>query len=905
MKKSLFLVIALIFMQFFRTVEIQGQTNFRADFGDSDADGNFKPAGQLPYIASFLGIRIYERIGYSLSTAGDVNNDGCDDFLIGTFHNSSRGMDAGAAYLILGNRASDWGNQVSLEKAHARFLGKKAYDAVGACVAGGGDVNGDGYDDIIIGAPAGNDEVSDEPGKIYIIFGRANPSWGFDCVLESSANVILSGELGWDQGVLRGGLAGNYITILKDQNGDGCDEILVSAPYLDMKRDDAGRVYLIPGRKTDWPTRSSLLSFAVATFDPPPGYRTILGYSMDNLGDFNGDGLDDFIIGAPGVSKAYILYGRKNMDWGLAFDMEKADAIINGSENAYKLGFQVAGVGDVNGDGFPDIAVSTIQYNNFAGKVFLFSGKKDGWSGTVKPSEAIAAYEGEAKDDQAGWYLSAVGDYDGDKLNDFLIGMFNDSDRGKPGKAYLVRGRKEGWPQNLNLRNHPDYFLGLKNGDLTGYCVSGAGDLNADGWDDFLVASPYFSTYQQWCGQIEVFVNHRNPLNLSGTVVNNYNKSPLANVMLTLAGNDAQNITTDTQGKFNFKCWEKDDYRITAQLESDPFEFESIITAYDALLTARCVLGVGNFSPEKLVAADVDKDGQITLMDAVLILQYSVHQSASIPSLAGQWTFMPTPLDIHWLTKNIDTLSLAGAVVGNVDEKWGTDAVLAKEEDFRVTVFKKVHINEEFTIPIHLDAPAQAFNLKLEFDPKLIEFKRINKSENLNGFQIESNSMEPGILYLAGFTTGQFRELIKVGEISFSVLKCNPRETEIRKLIQINDSPFFLEKIQISIAESDVVPISFQLKQNFPNPFNLSTRIYFDIDAPGELELKIFNLQGQEVTTLIADDYKTGRYFVEWNAVDDSGNIVNSGIYIYRLYFRYHETRKTHIELTKKMILIK
>ncbi len=905
MKKLLFPIITLIFMQLFLTIEIQGQTNFRADFGDSDSDGNFKPAGQLPYIASFLGIRIYERIGYSLTTAGDVNKDGCDDFLIGTFHNSSRGMDAGAAYLILGNRAADWGNRVSLEKAHARFLGKKAYDAVGACVAGGGDVNGDGYDDIIIGAPAGNDEVPDEPGKIYILFGRANPSWGFDCVLESSANVILSGELGWDQGVLRGGLAGNYITILKDQNGDGCDEILVSAPYLDMKRTDAGRVYLIPGRKTDWPPRSSLLSFAVATFDPPLGYRTILGYSMDNLGDFNGDGLDDFIIGAPGVSKAYILYGRKNMDWGLEFDLEKADAIIDGSENAYKLGFQVAGVGDVNGDGFPDIAAATIQFNNFAGKVFLFSGKKGGWSGTVNTSEAIAAYEGEAKEDQAGWYLSAVGDYDGDKLNDFLIGMFNDSNRGKPGKAYLVRGRKEGWPGTLNLKDHPDYFLGLQNGDLTGYCLSGAGDLNADGWDDFLVASPYFSTQQQWCGQIEVFVNQRGKLNLGGTVVNYYNKSPMADVMLALTGNDAQNSTTDSQGKFNFKCWEKDAYRITAQLESQPFEFESIITAYDALLTARYVIGIDKLSPEKLVAADIDRDGQITLMDAVLILQYSVHKSASIPSFAGQWAFLPEPLDIHWLTKNIDTLSLAGTVMGNVDEKWKTEAVLVKEEIPKVTTSKKVHINEEFTIPILLDATVQAFNIKLEFNPEFIEFKRINKSEKLNGFQIESNTTQPGILYLAGFTTTQLTEPIKAGEISFSVLKSNPRETEIRKLIQINDSPFSLEKIRIEIDESDVVPISFQLKQNFPNPFNLSTRIYFDIDAPGELELKIFNLQGQEITTLVADDYKTGHYFVEWNATDNSGNIVNSGIYIYRLHFWYHDAQKTHIELTKKMLLIK
>ncbi|MBN2092686.1 FG-GAP repeat protein [candidate division KSB1 bacterium] len=905
MKKLLFSIIALIFIQFILAIEIQGQSDIHPDLHKIDSDGNIDTTEQLPYIASFLGIRIYERIGYSLSTAGDVNNDGCDDFLIGTFHNSSRGMDAGAAYLILGNRAADWGNRVSLDKAHARFLGKKAYDAVGACVAGGGDVNGDGYDDILIGAPAGNDEVITEPGKVYILFGRANPSWGFNCVLESSANVILAGELGWDQGVLRGGLAGNYVTILKDQNGDGCDEFLVSAPYLDTKRNDAGRVYLIPGRKTDWPSRSSLLSLAVATFDPPTGYRTILGYSMDNLGDCNGDGLDDFIIGAPGVSKAYILYGRKNMDWGLAFDLEKADAIINGAESAYKLGYQVAGVGDVNGDDFPDIAASTIQYNKYAGKIFLFPGKAGGWSGTVNVAEAFAAYEGEAADDQAGWYLSGMGDYDGDRLNDFLIGMFNDSDRGKPGKAYFIRGRKTGWPGTINLKNHSDYFLGLQNGDLTGYCLSGAGDLNGDGWDDFLVASPYFSTQQKWCGQVEVFVNKRGKLALSGTVINQYNKSPMSEVILTLTGNDSITSTTDSQGKFAFQCWEKDNYQITARLASQPFEFESFITAYDALLTARHVVGLEKLSADHLTAADVDKDGQITLMDAVLILQYSVHKSPSRPSFAGEWHFIPEPFEILWLTKNIDSLSLSGVIKGNVDGKFTTGFLRSDRELSNIIAKIKVQQNEKFIIPVYINASTQAFDLKLEYDAELVEFKRFNQTAYLNGFQIETNFIEPGVLHLAGFTTTSCNEAVSIGTIQFSALLKNQHETEIIKTIQLNDAPVKLEKIQIEIENSDVVPASFQVKQNFPNPFNLSTRIYFDIDAPGKLEIKIFNLQGQEIQTLISESYQSGHHFVDWNATDHFKNIVNSGIYIYRLYFQYHDLQKGNIEQTKKMLLIK
>ncbi len=905
MKKIFFPIIVLVFLKFVLAIEIHGQSDFQQELRQINSDGYFRTTDQLPYIASFLGIRIYERIGYSLSPAGDVNKDGYDDFLIGTFHNSSRGMNAGAAYLILGNRAVDWGNRVSLEKAQARFLGKKAYDAVGACVAGGGDVNGDGYDDILVGAPAGDDEVITEPGKVYILFGRATPNWGFNCVLESSANVILAGELGWDQGVNRGGLAGNYITLVKDLNGDGCDEFLVSAPYLDIRRNDAGRVYLILGRKTDWPSRTSLLSLAAATFDPPAAYRTVLGYSMDNLGDCNGDGLDDFILGAPGVSKAYILYGRKNTDWGMAFDLEKADAIINGTESAYKLGYQVAGVGDVNGDGFPDIAVSTIQYNKYAGKVFLFLGQKGGWSGTISATEAVAAYEGEAAEDQAGWYLSGVGDYDGDKLNDFLIGMFNDSDRGKPGKAYFIRGRKAGWPGTINLKNHSDYFLGLQNGDLTGYCLSGAGDLNGDGWDDFLVASPYFTTQQKWCGQVEVFVNKRGKLTLSGSVANHYNKSPLSDVRLTLTGDDSLTSTTDSQGKFVFQCWEKDDYQITARLVSQPFEFESLITAYDALLTARHVVGPEKLAADHRTTADVDKDGQITLMDAVLILQYSVHKSPSRPSFVGEWHFIPEPFEIPWLTQNIDSLSLSGLIRGNVDGKFTRDFLRSESELSNIILKMKVQQNEEFTIPVNINASTQAFNLKLEYDAELVEFKRFKQTAFRNGFQIETNLMEPGVLYLAGFTTTSFNEAVSIGAIQFSALMKKQHETEIIKTIQLNDAPVKIEKIQIETEDSDVVPVSFQVKQHFPNPFNLSTRINYDIDAPGKLEIKIFNLQGQEIVTLISESYQSGHYFIDWNATDRFNNILNSGIYIYRLHFQYHDTQKGHIEQTKKMLLIK
>jgi hypothetical protein len=127
--------------------------------------------GDLIPDASFLGTHTAERIGYALGGNGDVNGDGIDDILIGTFHNNTTGFDAGATYLILGKRPFTRCMSENLTTADARFLGESRHNALGYSVACDGDQNGDGLADILIGAPAGNSSVT-YPGKIYIIAGR-------------------------------------------------------------------------------------------------------------------------------------------------------------------------------------------------------------------------------------------------------------------------------------------------------------------------------------------------------------------------------------------------------------------------------------------------------------------------------------------------------------------------------------------------------------------------------------------------------------------------------------------------------------------------------------------------------------------------------------------------------------
>ena len=142
--------------------------------------------------ASFLGEDAGDWSGRSVAGAGDVNGDGLDDILIGTPNDEDGGNIAGQTYLILGRGAADWGMDYDLSNADASFLGEDADDWSGWSVAGAGDVNGDGLDDILIGAYQ-DDDGGNGAGQTYLILGRGAANWGMDYDL-SNADASFWGE---------------------------------------------------------------------------------------------------------------------------------------------------------------------------------------------------------------------------------------------------------------------------------------------------------------------------------------------------------------------------------------------------------------------------------------------------------------------------------------------------------------------------------------------------------------------------------------------------------------------------------------------------------------------------------------------------------------------------------------
>ncbi|MBN1153806.1 FG-GAP repeat protein [candidate division KSB1 bacterium] len=454
--------------------------------------------------ASFLGTESYERVGYHIHSAGDVNRDGYDDFLIGTFHNSKRGHNAGAAYLILGRPAADWKLRVSLNSANARFQGSQAYDAVGYCVGGAGDLNGDGYDDILIGAPAGDDTVEENPGHLYVIFGKSNPDYGFNFIAPTSANVSFDGENRHD-------LAGLSAAFIGDINQDGFDDIITSAPYNDYGAIDAGKVYLILGKASGW-YRGINLRNAAASF-----YSTstngLFGYSVDGIGDVNGDGVVDFAIGERGKGKVYIFFGRKSVDWGFNCHANNANVIISSEQYGDWAGWRVSRAGDVNGNGIDDLLVAAPMHDHDGqdrGKVYVIFGRSSGWPSNF--ANADASFIGEGANDQAGWDVQDAGDVNRDGYDDFLIGAwYNDSNGYDSGEIYLIKGKPGGWYRNTSLSGVGDHFAGEHAGDYAGFSVATPGDVNGDGWNDIVASETYNSEAYYWGGKILVFVSDGPP----------------------------------------------------------------------------------------------------------------------------------------------------------------------------------------------------------------------------------------------------------------------------------------------------------------------------------------------------------------------------------------------------------
>lgn len=837
------------------------------------------------------GTQLDASFGSAVSGAGDMNGDGYADIGVGApFWDSAWAVNGGRAWAFPGSSGGIISAPIWEE------LGSLANDRFGSLLAPGGDVNGDGLGDLLVGA-SNTSAGGGNYGFAAVVIGSRVGSIFMPWYRYGVGNVTFGGAVG---------TAG-------DVDGDGFSDILVGSSGFTGSQTQEGRAQLFrgaadaPAPSYGWSSSSGIAS-------------SFYGWVLTAAGDVNGDGYDDMLATAPNASVQTANDGLVMLFLG---DSGGAGSLANwsavGPYSNCSFGFSAACAGDVNGDGYDDIAIGAPDYGN-EGFVQVWYGSQYG----PRAGPPDWTTEGFQADSHFGYSVASAGDVNGDGFADLIVGAPGDdtsfAGQTRPlneGRAYLFLGSDTG------LGNAVWSALGGQLDGGLGNSVAGAGDVNGDGFGDVIIGmeaydrplGPGFSIVDEG----RAYVYHGNSGGLD----------PVPTT--TLAGNGNANFghAVGTAGDVDGDGFS--DVIVTA-IYGDPNDQGSVAVyrgSTGGVLTGAhwsftAGQGFADFGSWAGTAGDVNGDG---LSDVVVGAQF--HDNNGLQDNGRVWVFAgpltgtagTTPLREWGGSQSFENLGRCAAGVGDINGDGFAD-VGAGSAGYTGSVYKEgrtvvwygnnkyqaydtvprraQQLRTDGTTPIGLGGLShQGRDFKLQAwtgsaagrtDVRL-EWQ-VAPYRTPFGDAVDKGTWTESAPFGAGTTinmqspaisvpgTGQAHWRLRVASRS-PYFPHSPWQSPSRNGWQEADLrwPASLS----GVDDGEPVPTFLAVRLLVaPNPFNPRTQLSFDLRRDGQVRIELFDLAGRRVATLLDEVRPAGRVEVMWDGRDDSGRASASGTYFAR-----------------------
>ena len=748
--------------------------------------------------------------GYTVNSAGDFNADGYDDLIIG-----APGYGNGWTAIYFGSASTPIIPDMIINGEIPNF---------GFSCSGAGDVNGDGYGDVIIGS-IGNGGIA---GRAYLYFGNQQGLLN---------GIVLNGETAGDRFAYSVCKAG-------DMNLDGFDDVIVGSR--------AGKAYIYFGGLQMDNNADVVLN------DPSPG--SDFGKSVSYAGDVNGDGFSDVVVGAyrylNNTGRAYVYLGGAQMN-------NVPDVIMTGEAVGFdlKFGSYVGSAGDVDNDGFSDVVIGRGDEIHPSNGATLFRG------GTNMDNIPDLGFAPQVYgEDERFSQVFLNDDFNGDGFSDIMVGSWGHDNR--KGRVYVFLG-------SHNMDNKADYIMNAPDEypSRFGFSVSTAGDINADLYPDVIIGGPDwgpnqsgtacfyygFGIPENTLGGLTLSTSPFSVTNAGYTVdvtatVNNIDNQPMNGVRVNFFRRGSQNTysssTTDISGN------------ASVQVSSSSPAVDILVSVSGRYSDTSYIVWMSN---DQCMSGDLN-----VMYNTTHLYVYEQQTNVRFEILNDRTARARIISD-----SNNDSVYVE---MGSISGRFALSALSGNE----ILCTKVVYIDRPL--------PVQLTSFTSSVEGRSVQLKWSTAAEeNNSGFEL---------LKSVGDNEFKFIKFIPGKGSSAQVTDYSYEDKDLEtgiyhyRLKQIDFNGNF-EYFELPEAVTIGVPDKFFVDQNYPNPFNPLTTIAYGIPQSGNVVLKIFDMTGREVRTLV-NEYKDAGYYV----VNFNGSSLASGTYIYRIESGSFVT-------AKKMVLLK